>query len=52
VDTLDNLDQKLMAFLKTNFPHEVKAKQRANELAAGVDRFGEGFEKTYKCTVM
>jgi E3 ubiquitin-protein ligase BAH len=47
-----NLDKKLQAFLKANFPNEVKAKQRENEFAAGVDRFGEDFKGTHKCVVM
>jgi E3 ubiquitin-protein ligase BAH len=47
-----NMDKKLQAFLKTNFPNEVKAKQRENEFAAGVDRFGEDFNGTHKCAVM
>ena len=40
-----------MAFLKAKFPAEVKAKQRENEIAAGVDIFGEGYEPI-KCYVM
>ena len=47
-----NLDKKLQAFLKANFPKEVKAKQRENEFEAGVDRFGEDFKGTHKCIVM
>ena len=47
-----NMDKKLQAFLKANFPNEVKAKQRENEFAAGVDRFGEDFNGTHKCAVM
>lgn len=47
-----NMDKKLQAFLKANFPNEVKAKQRENEFAAGVDRFGEDFKGTHKCVVM
>lgn len=47
-----NLDKKLQNFLKANFPNEVKAKQQENEFAAGVDRFGEGFAGTHKCSVM
>lgn len=47
-----NMDKKLQAFLKANFPNEVKAKQRENEFEAGVDRFGEDFKGNHKCTVM
>lgn len=47
----DNLDLELMEFLKTNFPREVKIKQKENERAAGVDRYGEDFDKA-KCAVM
>lgn len=47
-----NMDKKLQAFLKANFPTEIKAKQRENEIAAGVDRFGEDFKGTHKCAVM
>ena len=44
-----NLDEKLMTFLKAKFPDEVKAKQKENERAAGVDHYGEGYAK---CMVM
>lgn len=47
-----NMDRKLQAFLKANFPTEIKAKQRENEMAAGVDRFGEDFKGTHKCALM
>ena len=47
----DNLDLELMEFLKSNFPREVKIKQKENERAAGVDRYGEDFDKA-KCAVM
>lgn len=40
-----------MVFLKKYFPEETKAKQRENEIAAGVDLYGEDFAKA-KCTVM
>ena len=40
-----------MDFLETNFPDEVKVKQKENERAAGVDRYGEDFDKA-KCAVM
>ncbi|KAF7504113.1 hypothetical protein GJ744_002682 [Endocarpon pusillum] len=45
----ENLDAKLMKFLKRKFPAEVKAKQKENQHAAGVDRYGEGYDK---CAVM
>jgi E3 ubiquitin-protein ligase BAH len=40
-----------MTFLQTYFPKETKAKQRENEIAAGVDRYGESFTNP-KCLVM
>lgn len=46
---VDNLDQKLMAFLEAKFPAEVKAKQKENQHAAGVDLYGEDFDK---CAIM
>lgn len=47
----DNLDLDLMSFLKTNFPREVKAKQKENEYAAGVDMYGDDYDKV-RCTLM
>ena len=47
-----NMDRKLQAFLKANFPKEVKAKQLENAFDDGVDRFGEDFKGTHKCAVM
>ncbi|KAI9809636.1 MAG: hypothetical protein M1825_000068 [Sarcosagium campestre] len=44
-----NLDPALMNFLKNYFPDEVKAKQKENERAAAVDRWGEGHDS---CDVM
>ena len=38
-----------MRFLEAKFPKEVAIKQRENEHAAGVDRYGEEYEK---CCVM
>ncbi|ORX97288.1 RING-14 protein-like protein [Clohesyomyces aquaticus] len=46
----DNLDLELADFLKKWFPDEVKAKQKYNELMAGVDQYGEVYKE--KCTVM
>lgn len=40
-----------MVFLKKYFPKETKVKQRENEIAAGVDLYGEEFANT-KCMVM
>lgn len=47
-----NMDKKLQAFLKANFPKEVKAKQREDEFEDGIDRFGEDFKGTHKCAIM
>ena len=47
--TVHNLDTELMAFLQAKFPAEVEAKQTENQRAAGVDRYGEDFDK---CVVM
>ncbi|PVI07014.1 RING-14 protein [Periconia macrospinosa] len=46
----DNLDEELANFLKKWFPEEVKAKQKYNELMAGVDAYGEVYKD--KCSVM
>ncbi|KAF2011609.1 hypothetical protein BU24DRAFT_495757 [Aaosphaeria arxii CBS 175.79] len=46
----DNLDIELAAYLKKWFPDEVKAKQKYNELMAGVDEYGEVYKE--KCSVM
>jgi hypothetical protein len=40
-----------MAFLKKYFPNETKAKQHENEIAAGIDMYGEDFANV-KCTIM
>ncbi|KAF2705593.1 hypothetical protein K504DRAFT_92894 [Pleomassaria siparia CBS 279.74] len=45
-----NLDLELAEFLKRWFPDEVKAKQKYNELMAGVDQYGEVYKE--KCSVM
>ena len=39
----------MMAFLEAKFPAEVKVKQKENQHAAGVDRYGEDFDK---CAIM
>jgi hypothetical protein len=46
---IGNLDTKLMVFLQAKFPGEVKAKQKENQRAAGIDRYGEDFDK---CAIM
>jgi hypothetical protein len=45
----EHLDEDLMVFLRAKFPKEVKAKQKENERAAGVDRYGDDFDK---CSLM
>ncbi|KAF2793741.1 hypothetical protein K505DRAFT_305279 [Melanomma pulvis-pyrius CBS 109.77] len=45
-----NLDLELADFLKKWFPDEVKAKQKYNELMAGIDQYGEVYKE--KCNVM
>ncbi|KAF2144436.1 uncharacterized protein K452DRAFT_245276 [Aplosporella prunicola CBS 121167] len=46
-----SLDPSLMNFLKKYFPDEVKEKQKQNEIAAGVDLYGEAYADA-KCCVM
>lgn len=48
----DNLDRELSKFMKTNFKAAVKAKQKENEIQAGVDRWGAQYDYSHKCTVM
>ncbi|RMZ77763.1 hypothetical protein DV737_g4207, partial [Chaetothyriales sp. CBS 132003] len=49
----DNVDLQLKHFLERNFKVEVKEKQKENERAAAVDRFGEAYTKSEgKCEVM
>lgn len=45
------IDDKTAAYLMRYFPKEVKQRQRENERAAGVDKYGESFYKS-RCTVM
>jgi len=40
-----------MSLLQKYFPKEAKAKQKENEIAAGVDIYGEGYTKI-GCLVM
>jgi hypothetical protein len=49
----DAIDWQLGRFLEKNFKLEVREKQKANEIAAGIDRFGVIYtEPNYKCAVM
>lgn len=41
-----------MKFLKANFKADVKQKQKDNELAAGIDRWGAQYESSQKCVIM
>jgi len=45
------LDAETAAYLTRYFPNEVKARQKANERAAGIDKYGENFYRR-TCTVM
>jgi hypothetical protein len=47
----DNLDLEMARFLSKWFPDEVKAKQKYNEVMAGVDQYGEVY-KDKPCYVM
>ncbi|KAK7529979.1 RING-14 protein-like protein [Phyllosticta citribraziliensis] len=47
----NNLDPALARFLRRYFPEEVRAKQKENEVAAGVDRYGQAFVGG-RCVVM
>ncbi|KAL1303101.1 hypothetical protein AAFC00_006542 [Neodothiora populina] len=49
--TAENIDDVTAAYLCRYFPSEVKERQRENERAATVDRFGEGFYRP-GCAVM
>ena len=44
----DNVDVELMEFMEKNFKTDVKEKQRANELAVNLDRYGELYLQPYK----
>jgi len=46
-----SLDTQTAAYLMRYFPKEVKERQKANERAAGVDKYGESFYRN-TCTVM
>ncbi|KAK8201593.1 hypothetical protein M8818_005847 [Zalaria obscura] len=47
----EHIDPKTAAYLLKYFPKEVKERQKANERAAGVDKYGEQFYKS-NCSVM
>ncbi|KAI4751914.1 hypothetical protein E4T52_15796 [Aureobasidium sp. EXF-3400] len=46
-----SIDQQRAEYLVKYFPHEVKEKQRANELAVAIDKYGPEFKKG-PCCVM
>lgn len=46
-----NIDASLMRFLQKYFPKETKVKQKENEIAVGVDLYGESYADA-KCIVM
>ena len=52
--TEQNIDRSMVKFLQTNFKTDVKEKQKQNEIAAGVDRWGAAYEQvqSQKCVVM
>lgn len=52
--TEKNIDQEMVKFLKANFKRDVKDKQKQNEIAAGVDRWGEAYYnvQNQRCEVM
>ena len=49
-----NIDGETVEFMKKNFKADVKAKQKQNEIAAGIDRWGAAYEQVQgqKCVVM
>lgn len=46
-----SIDAKTAEYLMRHFPKEVKARQKANERAAGIDKYGESFYRN-TCAVM
>ncbi|EXJ59893.1 hypothetical protein A1O7_04040 [Cladophialophora yegresii CBS 114405] len=52
--TEKNIDCEMVKFLLANFKVDVKEKQRQNEIAAGIDRWGAAYEHAQKdkCVVM
>ncbi|KAF2429626.1 RING-14 protein [Tothia fuscella] len=46
-----HIDEEMIVFLKKYFSTEVKQKQKLNERAAFVDKYGENYDDT-QCTVM
>ncbi|OCT47689.1 putative RING finger protein [Cladophialophora carrionii] len=52
--TEKNIDPEMVKFLYANFKADVKEKQRQNEIAAGIDRWGAAYEHAQRdrCVVM
>lgn len=52
--TEKNIDKDMMKFLQANFKADVKEKQKQNEIAAGIDRWGAAYEQAQlqRCVVM
>jgi hypothetical protein len=52
--TEKNIDQEMVKFLHANFKADVKEKQKQNEIAAGIDRWGAAYEhaQMQRCMVM
>ena len=52
--TEKNIDNDMMKFLQENFKADVKEKQKQNEVAAGIDRWGAAYEhaQMQRCVVM
>jgi E3 ubiquitin-protein ligase BAH len=49
-----NIDKAMVKFLQAEFKADVKEKQKQNQIAAGIDRWGAAYEQVQnqKCTVM
>lgn len=52
--TEKNIDKEMVKFLQANFKRDVKDKQKQNEIAAGIDRWGAAYENSQfqRCEVM
>ncbi|ETI25277.1 hypothetical protein G647_04652 [Cladophialophora carrionii CBS 160.54] len=52
--TEKNIDSEMVKFLRDNFKADVKEKQKQNEIAAGIDRWGAAYEHAQRdrCVVM
>ena len=52
--TEKNIDKDMVKFLQANFKADVKEKQKQNETAAGIDRWGAAYEQAQlqRCVVM